>query len=317
MILLKLEVKVPADVPEDMVAEYKSNYSKVTKGTNRLMLFAGDQKIEHLNDDFVGIKDGKYLNQPNSDPEHFYKIASSGVIGAYAAQLGQISLYARDYPNINYIVKINSKSHLVKTAQAEPLSVSLVDIEDVLHLKSCGVNVVGIGYTCYVGSENESINYSEASRIVTDAHKNGLVTVLWMYPRGKAVKEEKDPHLVAGAAGVALCLGTDFAKVNYPNKDGFNEENRSMSFKEATIAAGRTGIITSGGSSRDVRQFLQETWDQIHISGARGNATGRNIHQKTFDEAVRMCNAISSITYGGKDVDFAYKVFNGSEIFKL
>ena len=34
-----------------------------------------------------------------------------------------------------------------------------------------------------------------------------ILVVLWIYPRGKAVKAEKDPALIAGAAGVALCLG--------------------------------------------------------------------------------------------------------------
>jgi len=35
-------------------------------------------------------------------------------------------------------------------------------------------------------------------------------------PGGKAVADEKDPHLIAGATGVAACLGSDFVKVNYP-----------------------------------------------------------------------------------------------------
>ena len=43
-----------------------------------------------------------------------------------------------------------------------------------------------------------------------------LSLVLWIYPRGKAVPDEKDPDLIAGAAGVALCLGADFVKVNPP-----------------------------------------------------------------------------------------------------
>lgn len=41
-----------------------------------------------------------------------------------------------------------------------------------------------------------------------------LSAVLWMYPRGKAVKDEKEPRLIARATGVAACLGSDFVKVN-------------------------------------------------------------------------------------------------------
>ena len=62
-----------------------------------------------------------------------------------------------------------------------------------------------------------------------------------------------------------------------------------------------------------VKKFLQDTYDQIHISGARGNATGRNIHQKSLDEAIRMCNAISTIVHKDKDVEYAYKVYKGEK----
>jgi hypothetical protein len=79
--------------------------------------------------------------------------------------------------------------------------------------KNSGLNIVGIGYTVYAGSEYESQMLSEAAQLIYDAHFNGLITVVWAYPRGKAVTDEKDPHLVAGAASVTACLGSDFVKV--------------------------------------------------------------------------------------------------------
>lgn len=48
------QVRVPADVPAVARETYISNYLKATCNTGRLMLFACDQKIEHLNDDFYG-----------------------------------------------------------------------------------------------------------------------------------------------------------------------------------------------------------------------------------------------------------------------
>ena len=54
---------IPADVPNDVLNEYLSNYDEITLGSERLMLFAGDQKIEHLNDDFYG--DGISCNRDN------------------------------------------------------------------------------------------------------------------------------------------------------------------------------------------------------------------------------------------------------------
>ena len=149
----------------------------------------------------------------------------------------------------------------------------------------------------------------EVGKAAFKAHQNGLLAVFWMYPRGKAVLDEKDPHLVAGAAGAGACLGADFVKVNYPKP---KEGKAAEAFKEAVLAAGKgTKVITAGGSSKGVKDFLQETWDQINISGCCGNATGRNIHQKTLDEAVRMANAISAITLDGKSADEAMKLYEG------
>ena len=48
------QVHVPADVPAVNRENYIDNYLAATRNTGRLMLFACDQKFEHLNDDFVG-----------------------------------------------------------------------------------------------------------------------------------------------------------------------------------------------------------------------------------------------------------------------
>ncbi|HLC62022.1 MAG TPA: aldolase [Candidatus Nanoarchaeia archaeon] len=312
--LTEKDVNVPADVPESMRKEYVKNYLKMTHSSGNLMLFAGDQKIEHLNDDFYGkikVADREVqIPIDDADPEHLFRIASKAKIGVFATQLGLIAKYGPSYKDVPYLVKLNSKSHLVKTSQKDPLSSGMLSVEDVVKFKhDSGLNVVGVGYTVYAGSEFENDMISDAARAAFKAHQHGLLAVFWMYPRGKAVLDEKDPHLIAGAAGMGACLGADFVKVNYPKpKEGKSAED----FREAISAAGkRTGVITAGGSSKGVKEFLQETWDQINISGCRGNATGRNIHQKPLDEAVRLANAISAITIDGKSVDEAMKVYGG------
>lgn len=308
------DVIVPADVPALMKNEYIKNYLKITHNTGRLMLFAGDQKIEHLNDDFHGkIKIGDQEVQipvDDADPEHLFRIASGARIGVFATQLGLIAKYGQSYKEIPYLVKLNSKSHLVKSAQKDPLSLSAWSVEQVATFKkNSGLGIMAVGYTVYVGSEFESDMVREAAQIAFHAHQNGMLAVFWMYPRGKAVPDEKDPHIVAGVAGMGACIGADFVKVNYPKP---KEGKPSEAFKEAIMAAGkRTGVITAGGSSKGVKDFLQETWEQINISGCRGNATGRNIHQKKLDEAIKLANAISAITLDGKSVDEAMKVFGG------
>jgi fructose-bisphosphate aldolase/6-deoxy-5-ketofructose 1-phosphate synthase len=310
-----IKIDVPADVPADQRARYEQNIQTVTKGTGRLMLFAGDQKVEHLNDDFYGtLSNGEPIHEHDADPEHLFRIAAQGVIGCFATQFGLIARYGRDYATVPYLVKLNSKSHLIKTKQRDPQSLAWVNVEDAMTLAEAGLNVVGVGYTVYLGSEYEHDQMREAAQACMQAHRNGMVAVLWIYPRGEAVPEEFDPHLLAGATGLGATLGADFVKVNYPKpKEGTPAE----SFREAVQAAGRTRVITAGGSSTDVRKFLSTLHDQIFISGAAGSATGRNIHQKSLDEAVRMTNAISAITYGGMSVDDAMDVYDGKREFRI
>lgn len=297
------DVVVPLDVPKTARESYMKNYLTITRESNRLMLFAGDQKVEHLNADFYG----KGIHPDDSDPEHLFRIASHANIGVFATQLGLIARYGMDYPEIPYLVKLNSKTNLVKTSQSDPLSNQWIDVKQVADFQQqSGLKILAVGYTIYLGSQFEAQMLRQAAQLVFHAHQYGLITILWIYPRGKAVVEEKDPHLIAGATGVAACIGSDFVKVNYPQKEGL--ESKEI-FKEAVLAAGRTKVVCAGGSSVDVGSFLQRLHDQIFVSGASGNATGRNIHQKSLEEAVRMCNAIYAITVEGKTVEEALKIY--------
>jgi len=298
------DVMVPLDVPEGSRSIYRENYLSITKGSGRLMLFAGDQKAEHLNSDFYG----EGIHPDDGDPEHLFRIASRAKIGVFATQLGLISRYGMDYPHVPYLVKLNSKTNLVKTSQSDPFSNRWFDVQEVIDFRDhTGLNIPAVGYTLYLGSQYEAEMLYQAAQIVYHAHKHGLITVLWVYPRGKAVADEKDAHLIAGATGVAACLGSDFVKVNYPKKEGC--ESKEL-LKESVSAAGRTKVVCAGGSSVDVKAFLQRLHDQIFVSGASGNATGRNIHQKSLEGAIRMCNAIYAITVDGDGMEEAMTVYN-------
>jgi class I fructose-bisphosphate aldolase len=305
------DVRVPADVLPEVRDIYIDNYMAATQGTGRLMLFACDQKIEHLNGDFYGAG----IDPSDHDPEHLFEIGSQGVIGVLAGQRGLIAQYAPSYPEINYLVKMNSKTNLVKTAQDDPYSPQLYSLDSVLAMREAGVNIVGLGYTIYLGSEYESTMLAEAGELIAEAHANGLVVVLWIYPRGKAVADETNADLIAGAAGVAVCLGADFVKVNPPKAT--DDASSAQLLARASQAAGRCGLVCAGGSKADATEFLTNLYDQIHVGGACGNATGRNIHMRSLDEAVRLTKAISAITLGDYDVQEALDIFEGREDFKL
>jgi fructose-bisphosphate aldolase/6-deoxy-5-ketofructose 1-phosphate synthase len=276
---------IPLSVPASQEKRYQQNMDLITKKSIKrsLFLFAADQKIEHLHTDFFGQK----ITPEAENPEHLFKIASQASIGAFTTHFGLIARYGRGYPDIPYIVKLNGKSNLIPLEQQDPRSKTLQSVED-LQVLTDRVNVVGVGYTIYLGSEYEAKMLHEAAQMIVHAHAQGLITVLWIYPRGKALEGKNDPLLAAGATGLGLSLGADFVKIAAPKE--------LSDLEHAVHAAGNTGVICSGGTQQEKTGFTQAISAQL-AAGARGCAVGRNIFQRPESEAIDLCNTISALVY--------------------
>lgn len=276
------KIVIPADVPEQKQATFKKNYATVTKNTDRILLFAADQKMEHLNQDFSGPT----LPEGIDTPEHLFKLAQTDYFGAFAAHVGLIARYAAQFPDIHYIAKLNGKTNA--SAQADPYSKQLWKVEDALALEHA--HICGVGYTIYLGSEFERDMLTEAATIVTQAHQQGLLAVLWIYPRGSAITNEADPALIAGTAGVAASLGADIVKIKLP-------DGAPQTLKAVVRAAGNTKVVVSGGSKQDSKKFLEEVYGWIHTGGVAGAAVGRNIFQNKPAQAQALSAALSALIY--------------------
>ncbi len=295
---------IPLTVPKSRKEQYLKNLKTATLNTGNLFIFAGDQKIEHLNDDFYG----KGISKEDASPKHLFDISQElkGKV-VLATQLGLLAQYGQ--PKLPYIVKINSKTNLYQNKD-EAISKSFYKMEQILEFKkNSKLNIVGIGYTIYLGSKYESQMLTEAAQVIYQAHQNGLLAIIWAYTRNKQIKNANNPHLIAGAAGVAACLGADFAKVNYPYelKD---KKQAATKFKEATLAAGKTKIVCVGGSLKDQETYLEHLYYQINISQTKGVALGRNMHQRSLKNATQFAKAISSIihyNYSLKDAKLVLK----------
>ena len=288
------KIVVPADIPKKVEQEFIANYKKITRDTNHLFLFSCDQKIEHLHDDFNS--ENQDISDESIDPEHFFKIAEQGSIGAMATQLELIARYAKAYDSINYVAKLTSKTNLVSKEQKDPKSAPLWNVDDVLAIKKgSGLSICAIGLTIYPGSEHEAIMMSFAADMILEAHKHGLVAILWMYPRGKAVTKEDDAHLIAGVAGAANALGADFVKVKPPAATA--SKTSAQLLQEVVAAAGNTKVLTSGGKQTNPEQFLSVLYEQLHEGGIGGAAVGRNIFQYSLPKAIQMTKAISVLVY--------------------
>lgn len=308
-----MKINIPLSVPKNKEKEYRKNFEIATRGTGKLMMFAGDQKVEHLNNDFVGPG----IPAEVADPEHYFRIASKAKIGVFATQIGLLDMYGRDYPNIPYIIKINSKTNLINKEQRDPMSERWLHMEEIVeYKKQSKLNIVGVGYTIYLGSWYEAEMFGQAARIIHKAHQEGMISVIWVYTRGKSIKPEDETNIkmIAGAAGVAVCLGTDFVKLTYPYD--LDNKKTASEYREVTTAAGRTGVVCIGGKKQSSKKFLQCLSNQTKISGTRGVAIGRNIYQRKLDEAIRMANAISSISLYDYSAENAYDIFLGKKQLK-
>lgn len=310
---LKNSLIIPADVPENKHDTFIKNYTAITRDTGRLFLFSCDHKIEHLNTDFYG----ESISPQAIHPDHMFRIASQGNIGAMATHLGLMTRYAKQYPHINYIVKLNAKTLLRSTSyegqahqERDPESYNLWNIEDVIRFKHNNqkINVPGIGITVYIGNEYESEHLVQAAQAIAHAHNEGLVTVAWVYVRGKHVaSQENNPDLIAGAAGVGLSLGADFIKIKQPAPTEFLTSTQSL--KIASAAAGNSKLLCAGGEKIEQEKYLAMLYDQIHNGDTSGTATGRNIFQHSLQESIALTHAIAAIVYENADCKTALEIY--------
>ncbi len=300
---------IPASVPKEKISTYNKNRQILTRGSDNLFLIAADQKIEHLNDDFYGPG----IAPEDASPEHIFNIARQSRGGILAAHLGLISQYGKDYPDLDYIVKINGKTNLgpnEKKNSAKPLW----SVADVIRFqKQSQLKISAIGYTLYLGQKYEGEMLRQAAQAITTAHQAGLLAVLWIYPRGKGINEDKI-HTIAGAAGVASSLGADFAKLKYP----YQLKDRKLAaknYREVILAAGKTKVICVGGGKQDARQLLSFVKLQLE-AGASGLAIGRNLHQRKPEQAYRLAQAITALLHDKATLTQALSIYSGKTKLK-
>jgi len=151
---------IPKDVPTEMHKTYLANLQTLLpKDGSACILFAFDQKMEHPASDFIGTS----IDESAADPVHAFTIATASPINAFATHLGLIAHYTEQFPGLTYIAKLNGKTNLFASEHGDPVSRQLWTIDDVLQLKKSGANIVGIGYTVYLGSAHEAVMLAEAA----------------------------------------------------------------------------------------------------------------------------------------------------------
>lgn len=233
----------------------KNLLSKITTNGKALYL-AYDQGLEHGPSEF---------NEQNIDPNYILNIAVGGGYNAVILHKGIAEKYytgTEFESKIPLILKLNGKTNLYK---GEAFSPQICEVDEALKLGASAV-----GYTIYAGSKYEGQMFKEFAKIVNDAHAHQIPAIAWIYPRGKYIKNDTDPEIVAYAARIGLEIGADIIKIKYSGS--------KTNFRFAVQSAGKTRVVLSGGPKVAEEKFLKIVDDVMSV-GAIGIAVGRNVWQ--------------------------------------
>lgn len=253
-----------------MIGE-NTRLSRIIKN-GKIMLLAMDQGIEHGPIDF---------NDKNIDPDYVFKIAEKGGFTGFAIQKGIAYKYMENYSGkVPLILKLNGRTSI--NPKDDIYSSPIASVKEAVKL-----GADAIGYTIYVGSPMEAAMFEDFGQIQAEAKEYGMPTIVWAYPRGQYVKNEKDPQTIAYAARCALELGADIVKVNYTGT--------SSSFKQVVNAAQKCHVISSGGSKQTDKEFLKKAKD-VMDAGAKGFAVGRNVWQ--HNDPLKITKELREIVFG-------------------
>ncbi len=264
-------------------------------GNGKMLVLPIDQGLEHGPSDFFANPDSKF-------PTFQYRLARDGGYSAIALHVGLAAKYHEQYAGeIPLILKINGKTNI--PSDDEPFSPLTASVEDAVRL---GADAVG--YTLFVGSPMQYEDVAQLAEVRSECDLLGMPLIVWAYPRGEAVERKggRDSfYAIDYAARVAQELGADVVKVNIPvmdlERDKHTPEPYSAlgvsaeeALKQIVQSAGKTFVLVSGGSRTGDQELLQKA-EAAMAAGATGLIFGRNMWQRTMDEALELTGRIKEI----------------------
>lgn len=288
---------------DDIYSKEKSRrLKKISLSNGKFFILPIDQGLEHGPVDFL-------INPAAEFPEFQLDLACEVGFSAIAMQYGLAKRYWRRVKykkNIPLIVKINGKTQLPKIA---PFSILNASVEEAVDL-----GADAIGYTMYVGSEQQADDLRQFAMVRKEAEKNHLPVIVWAYPRGNMVDADGGKNSVAVidyAVRVAMEMGADVVKFNLPampenefNQKGIFADYNSLAvltqkelLQKVVNTAGTMGTLLSGGDLDSKKQVLENAKLAMEC-GVDGVIFGRNIWQREYKEAVDFARRLKSVVLG-------------------
>jgi class I fructose-bisphosphate aldolase len=289
-----------SDSPGTLANLHRMLMTGTLAGTGKMVILPVDQGFEH------GPARSFAKNPAGYDPEYHFQLAIESGCNAYAAPLGFIEAGARKFAGqIPLILKLNNSDSLSKLGGA-PISAVTASVKEAVRL-----GCAAIGYTIYPGSDARNAQYEALRAITEEAKANGLVVVVWSYPRGTGLSKDGETavDIAAYAAQIACQLGAHIVKVK-PPKDLVELGEAKKVYEEqkiprATLAErvrhvvqssfnGKRIVIFSGGEAKGTDAVLEEIRG-LKEGGAFGSIMGRNAFQRPKAEALKLLSDVMKI----------------------
>ncbi|HYW54815.1 MAG TPA: hypothetical protein VE826_12665 [Dongiaceae bacterium] len=259
-----------------------------------LMLLPIDQGLEHGPIDF-------FENPDALDTDWVLKLAVKGNFSGIAYHIGLAEKYHKQYAGrVPLVLKVNGKTNV--PPDDESFSSMTSSVEDAVRLGASAV-----GYTLYVGSPNQAADIEQANDVRRECERYGMPLIVWAYPRGSAIKAkggQDSLYAVDYAARVACEIGADVVKLNVPNAETaaaaapkpYNTLTMSEAdgLRKVVKSAGRTLVLVSGGSKMGDDDTVHKARLAME-TGCVGLIFGRNMWQRTWDEAIAMSGRIHDL----------------------
>ncbi|MCI4367075.1 MAG: fructose-bisphosphate aldolase [Thermoplasmata archaeon] len=263
-------------------------------GGGTLLVLPIDQGLEHGPVDF-------FVNPDAQDPEYQYRLARDGRFSAIALHIGLAEKYFHQYAGeVPLILKLNGKTTIPSDTAA--FSALTGTVEDAVRL---GADAVG--YTIYVGSPAQDRDFEQFRTVRTEADRLGMPVIVWAYPRGDAVAKKggkEGLYAIDYAARVALELGADIVKLNYPVRSPKDSESPApyntldltaeAAFRKVVMSAGRALVLVSGGEKVGDEEMLGKVRQSMD-AGATGIIFGRNLWQRPRDDALEITRKLHEL----------------------
>jgi len=263
-----------------------------------LLFLPIDQGLEHGPRDFRAAG----VNPQSIDPEFQLRLALDGGYSGIVFHIGIAQKYMKQYAGkVPLVLKLNGKTDI--PTDREALSPQTATVEDAVRL-----GADAIGYTLYVGSPAQVEDIVQFMEIRAEAERYGMPVIVWAYPRGEAIdgKGGRDSfYAVDYAARVANELGADVVKVNFPKIDPAKDKAAPKPYNDLQItaeeafakvveSAGKTLVLVSGGEKAEDEDVLEKARASME-AGATGLIFGRNLWQRSYEEAMHMTRQIKEM----------------------